>query len=711
MSHEMKLSLLKKYFGYDAFLPLQAEIVDAVLAKQDSLVLMPTGGGKSLCFQLPALMLGGLCLVVSPLIALMKDQIESLRANGIAADALNSTLTAPEAHEVMQRCREGITQFLYLAPERLSNPGFLRSLADLNVSLIAIDEAHCISSWGHDFRPEYQKLKLLRQALPHVPVIALTATADRAIRKDILKQLQMPAARVFLASFDRPNLSLTVMPGQKRLQQILKFLRQRPDQAGIIYCLSRKSTEKLARDLSLQGYKAGYYHAGLEPEIRASTQDAFLKDELKIVCATIAFGMGIDKSNVRWVIHYNPPKNLENYYQEIGRAGRDRLPAETLLFYSYADIRMHQEMLEDCLPERRELLQTKLWRLQQYAESETCRRRILLSYFNELTTGDCGNCDICLHPPQRFDGSVLAQKILSAVVRTQQSANLTHLIAILRGTSSRTLIERGWQQLPTFGIGKDISYADWEHYLLQLLNAGYLELAYDDGFTFKLTALSRAVLKGETSVLLVKPTPYAERLATRQPQMSDAIAVDEALLTQLRQLRKKLAQDQRVPGYIIFNDKTLSEMSGLKPTTKADMLRISGVGEHKFSAYGEAFLKLIADYLESSADVQTPVLSQKDETSPQDPEAWPDILVQLEGLNKAWALPSDKMIRSNLERGLPVRSYTPWNEHELSELATLSQVQGQSPEQLAEYFQRHLGGIRGRLRKLERLETVLEKAA
>ncbi|MEZ0367603.1 MAG: ATP-dependent DNA helicase RecQ, partial [Candidatus Sericytochromatia bacterium] len=509
----MKHILLKQYFGYQAFLPLQAEIIDSVLAGQDTLVLMPTGGGKSLCFQLPALMREGLCIVVSPLIALMKDQVENLRAKGIAAEWLNSSLPLAEAQKVLARCRSGLTKFLYLAPERLKIPGFLACLKSLPVSLLAIDEAHCISSWGHDFRPDYTRLSQLKTVFPQVPVIALTATADKVIRRDILTQLDIPQARVFQSSFDRPNLSLKVLPGRDRRQHILSFLRQRRGQAGVIYCLSRKGTEALARFLRSRGFKAAAYHAGLDPALRHQTQDAFLRDEIPVICATIAFGMGIDKPNVRWVIHFNLPKNIENFYQEIGRAGRDGKPAETLLFYSYGDVKTHQEMLLAEPPDpadshacaRLGLLLAKLERMQQYAEARSCRRRILLSYFNETPRNDCGSCDICLDPPQRFDGTALARKILAVVVNTREQVPLPTLIHILRGSHNPQTRARGYDQLQTFGSGRHIAYAAWEDYYLQLLNAGYLELAYEEDYALKLTSLGREVLRQKAQILLVRP--------------------------------------------------------------------------------------------------------------------------------------------------------------------------------------------------------------
>ncbi len=593
-----KEQILKKYFGYNSFLPLQAEIIEHVLNQQDALVLMPTGGGKSLCFQIPALMLKGVTVVVSPLIALMKDQVDALKANGVEAEFLNSTLSGYEDFEITNRVLAGTLKILYVSPERLNSPQFIELLDRLHISLFAIDEAHCISAWGHDFRPEYTKLQFLKQRYPKVPLIALTATADRVIRRDILHQLSINEANTFVSSFDRPNLSLTVRQGANRKKQILDFLAAHPRQSGIIYCLSRKSTEQVASDLMEVGYQAKHYHAGMSNEYRSQTQSEFIRDEIQIICATIAFGMGIDKSNVRWVIHYNLPKNIESFYQEIGRCGRDGMPADTLLFYSYHDVIVNSEMLQEAAPERREMLEAKLERMRQYAEAEHCRRRILLNYFNENLTEDCGNCDVCKNPPQRFDGTVIAQKALSAVARTNQQIAQTMLIDILRGSQNRHIVEKGYDKLKTWGVGKDIRTDDWADYIMQLLHLGYMDIAYDEGYTFKLNPLSQLVLKGMSKVDLVKPRPYVSRQevqAAKQPAKREV--VDGSLFEALRQLRKTIADQNNTAAYIVFSDKTLQDMCDKLPVEKWEMLQVTGVGEQKFASYGQIFLDEIVKFL------------------------------------------------------------------------------------------------------------------
>lgn len=593
-----KKQILKKYFGYDSFFPLQAEIIDHVLSLNDALVLMPTGGGKSVCFQIPALMFDGVTIVISPLISLMKDQVEALKANGIAAEFLNSSLSAKEETHIIERSLKGTLKLLYISPERLSSAGFIELLGGLKVSMFAVDEAHCISFWGHDFRPEYKRLNILKQRYPNVPLIALTATADRVIRRDILSQLNIPETKTFVASFDRPNLSLAVRPGLKRMRQITDFLKLHRKQPGIIYCLSRKSTESVAGNLCKLGYKAKHYHAGMDNDDRSRTQNEFICDEIQIICATVAFGMGIDKSNIRWVIHYNMPKNIESFYQEIGRCGRDGLPADTILFYSYADIMAQTEMLNEATPERRQLLDAKLKRMKQYAEAESCRRRILLSYFNEAITEDCGNCDVCKNPPKKFDGTIIAQKALSAIARTGEQINSTLLIDILRGSHNRQVIEKGYDKIKTWGAGRDIRAEEWSDYIFQLLNLGYVDIAYDEGYTFKLNALSQLVLKNKVSVMLVKYRPYKSRKELILPkEPAKAILADQALFDRLRQLRKTIADQNNVPAYIVFSDKTLQDMTEKMPTDKPSMMDVNGVGQQKFSTYGQLFINEISRFI------------------------------------------------------------------------------------------------------------------
>jgi ATP-dependent DNA helicase RecQ len=590
-----KEEALKKYFGYDAFRPGQSEIIDNTVNGGDSLVLMPTGGGKSLCFQIPALLMEGTAIVVSPLIALMKDQVESLRENGVAAEFLNSSLDDAEAGRVIGDFRDGVLRLLYVSPERLLMPGFQALLSSVRVSLFAIDEAHCISSWGHDFRSEYAKLGVLRKKYSGVPIIALTATADNVIRRDILLQLGIPDAMVHTASFDRPNLSLSVRSGRKRIEQILEFLKGRKKAPGIIYCLSRKSAESVARRLSEKGYAARCYHAGLSAEQRDKAQNAFLHDDIQIICATVAFGMGIDKSNIRWIIHYNLPKNIESFYQEIGRAGRDGAPADTVLFYSYGDVITHNEMILDSDDDRRELLTAKLERMRQYAESDICRRRILLSYFNEYPDSDCGNCDTCRNPPERFDATVECRKILSVVARTGEKTGLYDIIDILRGSQNRRLSEKGFNAIKTFGAGKDHSSDEWSDYVFQMLNSGFVDIAYDDNHTFKLNPVSVKILKGDLPVRLTKFVPFKEKELPEieHGKVSLKAKPDQDLLDRLKTLRKKIADDKGVPAYIIFSDRTLGEMAAYVPQTSAELRRISGVGEFKLEEYGAVFLEEI----------------------------------------------------------------------------------------------------------------------
>ncbi len=588
-----KEEALKKYFGYDRFYPLQAEIIDHVRAGKSALVLMPTGGGKSVCFQIPAVMARGVTVVISPLIALMKDQVDGLQANGISAAFLNSTQTEEESRDVYRRCLAGGVKLLYLSPERLSAPGTPGFLRKLDLTLFAVDEAHCISSWGHDFRPDYLKLSLLREQFPSVPLLALTATADRVIRRDILRQLAIPEPHAFIASFDRPNLSLAVYSGQKRLEQILRFLAQRKQQPGIIYCLSRKTTENVAARLTARGFRAAHYHAGMENDERSKVQEAFIRDKLQIICATIAFGLGIDKSNIRWIVHYSLPKNIESYYQEIGRAGRDGAPADTVLFYSYADVKTHHDMIRDAAPERQELLLAKLDRMKRYAEADICRRRMLLSYFNEEPRGDCGNCDVCKNPPQKFDGTVIAQKALSAVYRTGENITMSTLIQILRGSHSASLRESGYDRIKTFGAGRDIPYGIWAEYIFQLLNMGCVDIAYDEGSALKLNDLSRKILKAETTVMLTRPAEMEKKLDTiAAPAKAKTLGAD-GLFERLRALRRELADKLNVPAYVVFSDRTLLEMAEARPRDEADLLSVSGVGEHKLARYGKAFLDAI----------------------------------------------------------------------------------------------------------------------
>ncbi len=582
--------ILKQFFGYDRFRPLQAEAIAAVMSGQDALLLMPTGGGKSICYQVPALVLPGMTVVVSPLIALMKDQVDGLRSNGIPAAYINSSLSASDRQLIDQHCREGKMKLLYVSPEKLLSPSFLQWLQGLKVSLFAIDEAHCISAWGHDFRAEYTQLRAIKEYFPVVPIMALTATADKLIRRDILEQLELRNPQVYVSSFDRPNLSLTVRPGRSRLGQILDFLEAHPDEPGIIYCLSRNTTEELADKLYRSGYKASCYHAGLPAADRAATQESFLRDDIQIICATIAFGMGIDKSNVRWVMHYNLPKNLESFYQEIGRAGRDGLPAQTILFYSFRDVMNWRDMFTQQSPERLELQIARLERMQQYAEAHLCRRRILLNYFSEETATDCGNCDVCRQPRTRFDGTLLAQKALSAAIRLNESVNMGTLIDVLRGSRSREILEKGYDRIKTYGVGADLKADEWREYLSQMVNTGVLDVAYHQKYSIHRGVLAGRILNGAQQVWLVKPENQPKPEKATVARKSKREVQKDALLDRLKVVRKRLANAHNVPPYIIFNDNILHEMAQAKPNHRAAMLNIEGVTTHKFEQFGEDFL-------------------------------------------------------------------------------------------------------------------------
>lgn len=601
------LQTLKTYFGYDSFRPLQEEIIRHILDGNDALVLMPTGGGKSICYQLPALLREGTAVVVSPLISLMKDQVEALCANGISAGALNSSNDETENAALRRACMEGRLKLLYISPEKLlTEANYL--LRDMHISLFAIDEAHCISQWGHDFRPEYAQMGILHQQFPNVPIIALTATADKITREDIIRQLHLNHPRTFISSFDRPNLSLTVKRGYQQKEKsktILDFIARHPGESGIIYCMSRSKTESVAQMLQKQGIRTAVYHAGLSPSLRDEAQDDFINDRVQVVCATIAFGMGIDKSNVRWVIHYNLPKSIESFYQEIGRAGRDGLPSDTLLFYSLADLILLTKFATESGQQNINL--EKLQRMQQYAESDICRRRILLSYFGEIADHDCGNCDVCKNPPERFDGTVIVQKALSAIVRTDQQIGTGVLVDILRGNMSSEVVGKGYQQLKTFAAGRDVPARDWHDYLLQMLQLGYFEIAYNENNHLKITSAGSDVLFGRATARLVvirreetnetkrgrkrKATVPAQELPLGLPNTEN-----EALFEALRKLRKRLADEEALPAYIVLSDKVLHLLSTSRPTSLEEFGNISGIGEHKKKKYGKEFINLIRKY-------------------------------------------------------------------------------------------------------------------
>lgn len=601
------LQTLKTYFGYDSFRPLQEDIIRHLMDRKDALVLMPTGGGKSICYQLPALLSEGTAVVVSPLISLMKDQVETLCANGIAAGALNSNNDETENASLRRACMEGKLKLLYISPEKLlTEANYL--LRDMHISLFAIDEAHCISQWGHDFRPEYTQMGILHQQFPQVPIIALTATADKITREDIIKQLRLNQPRVFISSFDRPNLSLTVKRGYQQKEKskaILDFIARHPGESGIIYCMSRSKTETVAQMLQKQGIKSAVYHAGLSPARRDEAQDDFINDRVQVVCATIAFGMGIDKSNVRWVIHYNLPKSIESFYQEIGRAGRDGMPSDTLLFYSLADLILLTKFATDSGQQSINL--EKLQRMQQYAEADICRRRILLSYFGENTTCDCGNCDVCKNPPERFDGTIIVQKALSAIARSEQQIGTGILVDILRGNMSSEVTERGYHRLKTFGVGREVPARDWHDYLLQMLQLGYFEIAYNENNHLKITQSGTDILFGRARALLVTIRREEAVQTTRGRKRKATVPTKELplglpntksgeLFEALRTLRKRLADQEALPAYIVLSDKVLHLLSTSRPTTIEDFGNISGIGEYKKKKYGKEFVELIRKY-------------------------------------------------------------------------------------------------------------------
>ena len=600
--------ILRNIFGYQSFRPLQEAIIQSAIAGEDNFVLMPTGGGKSLCYQIPALVREGIAIVISPLISLMQDQVQALQANGVAAAFYNSALTGEEARRILAQLHNQELKLLYVSPERLMAEAFLTRLRELPLALFAIDEAHCVSQWGHDFRPEYLQLGQLREHFPNVPIIALTATADKQTRQDILQRLHLTRAKVHMGSFNRPNIRYTILEKQKPFNQLLQFLNDRQQEAGIVYCLSRKRVEEIAEKLQKSGYLALPYHAGLSAKQRQKNQEAFQRDDATIIVATIAFGMGIDKPNVRFVVHYDLPKHIEGYYQETGRAGRDGLPAEALLLYGLGDIALIRALIQKA--QDVELMRIESHKLQcmtAFAEAQTCRRRVLLNYFNESLATDCGNCDICLNPPETYDGTIDAQKALSCVYRLQERYGVNYVIDVLRGKEEQRIKRFGHDRLSTYGIGKELSQDEWHSIFRQLIHLGYLEQDIANYSILKLMPESRAILRGEKKLILAKPRvkyyapkPKAEVAPKRERPSKKSVAdldYDKELFEALRKLRRQLALEANVAPFIIFGDVSLIAMAAYKPMDEKALLEIPGVGQKKLESYGAAFLEAIQAYV------------------------------------------------------------------------------------------------------------------
>ena len=685
--------ILKSVYGYDSFRPLQKDVIDYVISGHDALVLMPTGGGKSVCYQIPALMLEGVAIVVSPLISLMKDQVDALQANGIAAEAMNSNNDEYANRIIRERCQRGEIKILYISPERLMGEiSWLQQHA--HVSMFAIDEAHCVSQWGHDFRPEYMQLGTLKDSFPHIPILALTATADKITKADILEQLRLSEPRVFISSFDRPNLSLDVRKAyrkRERIRSILEVIARHTNESGIIYCLSRKGTEEMAAELKNHGISVGIYHAGLSAQERTQVQDDFINDRINVICATIAFGMGIDKSNIRFIIHNNLPKSIESFYQEIGRGGRDGLPTETILFYNLQDLITLRKFAEES--GQRDINIEKLSRMQEYAESQVCRRRIILNYFGETSDCSCGNCDVCKNPPQHFDGTIIVQKALSAIRRAEEQAGFTLVTDILKGRMSPVVVAKGFDKMKTFGAGRDITAGDWHAYLLQMLQRGYIEIAYNEDRHIKVTSLGEDVLFGrkraELAVIVREDLRVTKR--KRQEQLPDSSTqmqtADQQLFEKLRELRRTIANEIKKPAYIVLSDKSLQSLTMVKPTNLLLFGNCFGIGEHKKNLFGERFVDLICSHLgvERSSETlaSTEILHSSDA-----------IELPIEESN------SDKELSYMYnQKQLHANAYAPWSNEEESTLSFLYH-QGKTVKELALILQRNEGSIRSRLRKI-----------
>ena len=685
--------ILKSVYGYDSFRPLQKDIIDHVISGHDALVLMPTGGGKSVCYQIPALMLEGVAIVVSPLISLMKDQVDALQANGIAAEAMNSNNDEYANRIIRERCLRGEIKILYISPERLMGEiSWLQQNA--HVSMFAIDEAHCVSQWGHDFRPEYMQLGTLKDSFPHVPILALTATADKITKADILEQLRLSEPRVFISSFDRPNLSLDVRKAyrkRERIRSILEVIARHTNESGIIYCLSRKGTEEMAAELKNHGISVGIYHAGLSAQERTQVQDDFINDRINVICATIAFGMGIDKSNIRFIIHNNLPKSIESFYQEIGRGGRDGLPTETILFYNLQDLITLRKFAEES--GQRDINIEKLSRMQEYAESQVCRRRIILNYFGETSDCSCGNCDVCKNPPQHFDGTIIVQKALSAIRRAEEQAGFTLVTDILKGRMSPVVVAKGFDKMKTFGAGRDITAGDWHAYLLQMLQRGYIEIAYNEDRHIKVTSLGEDVLFGrkraELAVIVREDLRVTKR--KRQEQLPDSSTqmqtADQQLFEKLRELRRTIANEIKKPAYIVLSDKSLQSLTMVKPTNLLLFGNCFGIGEHKKNLFGERFVDMICSHLGVERSSETLASAEILHSSDA-------IELPIEESN------SDKELSYMYkQKQLHANAYAPWSNEEESTLSFLYH-QGKTVKELALILQRNEGSIRSRLRKI-----------